>query len=418
MKRKISIMKNKKTQGLASLVAISPFAAFVVGLLNPRDRASRNLVWVFVIFYGAVFYISETSGSDSVRYIAHLKLMYWSDFTFDDLMYSMYRGHTGSQDLYQPFITFLISRFTDQAWVLFSVFGILLGYVYSRNIWFLIDRVGHRQSAVIVYLIIAFALNVSIASGLNGVRFWTACHVFVFGVLHFFDGRNRKYLFVALLTPLIHFSFTLPCALLLLFFAVKRFGTAIYVFFVASFLVAQLDQSVVKSIMQYLPLSFEDRAMSYVNKAGLEGGYGAVESVWFLRLNDLLTSSFVLIGSTYLYWKGVHRSHRAIGEIFVFGMLIYGATNLVSYVPSAGRFFSVAELLIIAALVLFLGTERARKKDMQLAGAMSSLLAIDVALGVRMSLEYTSIYLLFGNFFVAPFVEADASLYELIKGLL
>jgi hypothetical protein len=99
-------------------------------------------------------------------------------------------------------------------------------------------------------------------------------------------------------------------------------------------------------------------------------------------------------------------------------MLIYGATNFVSYVPSAGRFFSVAELLIIAAIVLFLAKDRARKKDMQLAGAMSSLLTINTALGVRFSLEFASVYLILGNFFVAPFVDADVGLYELIKGLL
>jgi len=408
-------LKKKRNFGLASLVAISPFAAFVVGLLHPRDQASRNLVWAFVIFYGAVFYIPEWSGSDSVRKLAHLKMMYWSDFTLDDLMYLMFRGQRAG-DFYQSVIMFLISRFTDQAWVLFSVFGILFGYVYSRNIWFLIDRVGNRRSAAIVFLIIAFALDESFAAGLNHIRFWTACHVFIFGVLHFSDGRNRKYLFVSLLTPLIHFSFTLPCVLLLLFFAVRRFGIAIYIFFVASFLVSQLDLAVVKSIMEFLPLSHEERAMTYVNKANAVGEYGMVGPAWFLDLNKKLTSLFVFIVSTYLCWRGVHRTRGASGGIFVLGMLIYGATNLVSYVPSSDRFFSVAELLIIAALVLFLGAERARKKDMQLAGAMSSLLAINTALGVRLILEFASVYLLFGNFFVAPFVEADMSLYELFKG--
>ena len=409
-------LKKKRNFGLASLVAINPFAAFIVGLLNPRDQASRNLVWAFVIFYGAVFYIPEWSNSDSVRKLALLKMMYWSDFTLDELMYLMFRGPGVYQDPYQPVIMFLISRFTDQAWVLFGVFGILFGYVYSRNIWFLIDRVGNRRSAAIVFLIIAFALDESFASGLNHIRFWTACHVFIFGVLHFSDGRNHKYLFVSLLTPLIHFSFTLPCVLLLLFFAIRRFGIAIYIFFVASFFVSQLDLAVVKSIMQYLPLSHEDHAMTYVNKADAVGDYWTVERAWFLDLNNKLTSLFVFIVSTYLCWRGVHRTRGASGGIFVLGMLIYGATNLVSYVPSSDRFFSVAEPLIIAALVLFLGAERARKKDMQLAGAMSSLLAINTALGVRLILEFASVYLLFGNFFVAPFVEADVSLYELFTG--
>ena len=413
-------LRQKKNFGLASLVAISPFAAFVVGVLHPRDRASKNLIWVFAIFYGAVFYIPDWSGSDSVRYVIQLKTMYWSGSTLEDLKYlgQMFRGETGYIDVYQPVITFLISRFTDQAWALFGVSGILFGYVYSRNIWFLIDRVGNRQSAAIVFLIIAFALDVGIAPALNKIRFWTACHVFIFGFLHFSDGGNRKYLFVSLLTPLIHAAFILPCVLLLMFFAVRRFGTAIYYFFVASFLISQIDVAVVKSVMAYLPLTQEDHAMGYVNKANALGAYWAPKQSWFLGLNNKLTSIFILVASTYLFFSGVHRTRAASGSIFLLGMVIYGATNLVSYVPSTDRFFSVAELLIIAALVLFLGAERAKRRDLQLAGAMSSLLAINTALGVRMTLEFASVYLLFGNFFVAPFVEADTGLYELIEGLL
>ena len=413
-------LRKKRNLGLASLVAISPFVAFVVGLFHPRDQASRNLVWIFSIFYGVVFYIPDWSGSDSVRYVVQLKTMYWSDSTLDDLAYlgQMFRGESGYVDLYQPVITFLVSRFTDQPWALFGVFGILFGYVYSRNIWFLIDRVGNRQSVVIVFLIVAFALDVGIAAGLNKIRFWTACHMFVFGILYFLDSRNRKYLFISLLTPLIHFAFVLPCALLLLFFAVRRFGTAIYFFFVGSFVVSQLDVAILKSALQFLPMAHEDHAMSYVNKADALGEYWMAEQAWFLGLNNTLTALFVLIASTYLYWRGVHRYRGLIGGIFLLGMWIYGVTNLVSYVPSWDRFFSVAELLIIAALVLFLGAERAKKKDLQLAGAMSSLLVINTALGVRMTLEFASVYLLFGNFFVAPFVDADIGLYELIEGLL
>jgi hypothetical protein len=102
----------------------------------------------------------------------------------------------------------------------------------------------------------------------------------------------------------------------------------------------------------------------------------------------------------------------------MFGMLIYGATNFVSYVPSAGRFYSIGELLIIAGFVLFLGTEKANRKDRQISGALSSLLAVNIALGTKMVLEFTSIYLLFGNFFFAPFVNPDMALYEFVGWLL
>lgn len=411
------LFKGNKKLGLTSLVCVNPFAAFMVGLLHPRDPASKNLVWIFIIFYGAVFYVSETTGGDSIKYYAQLKWMYDSGFTLDDLLYLMYHGQGGYQDVYQPLITFLISRFTDQAWVLFGVFGILLGYVYSRNIWFLVERVGNRNSAVGIFLIVAFAMNASFAEGLNGVRFWTACHVFMYGVLFYLGSRELKYLLVALLTPLIHFSFIIPCALFLGFLLIRRYGTAIYVFFVASFLVSQLDLTIIKTAIQYLPLSFEDRSMNYLNMLDAPTRYGAgQQGPWFLRLNGQLSSVFAITVSTFLFWKRFHRRRNAGSNIFMFGMLIYGATNIVSYVPSAGRFFVVGELLLIAAVILYLGQNPERRKDAQLLGGTTTLLLISIALGVRATLEFASVYLLLGNFFIAPFVDAEVGLYEFFRG--
>ena len=343
--------------------------------------------------------------------------MHQSDFTLDNLLFLMYRGQGGYQDLYQPVITFLISRFTDQAWVLFGVFGILLGFVYSRSIWFLVEGVGSRYSPAIVFLVVAFALNVSFADGLNGVRFWTACHVFVFGVLFYLDSRNSKYLLVLLLTPLIHFSYFLPCALFLVFLMVRRYGSAIYLFFIASFLVSQLDLAIVKSALQYLPMSFEDRSMNYINiLESPTGPRSASSEAWFLRLGNQFLTVFVISVSTYLYWKGFHRGNSAGTKIFLFGMFIYGFMNLVSYVPSSVRFFSIAEMLLTAALILFLSREQVSKKERQLLGAVSILLIIDMALGVRGILQFASTYLLLGNFVIAPFVEADVGLYEFFNG--
>ena len=97
-------------------------------------------------------------------------------------------------------------------------------------------------------------------------------------------------------------------------------------------------------------------------------------------------------------------------------MLIYGATNIVSYVPSAGRFFVVGELLLIAAVILYLGQNPERRKDAQLLGGTTTLLLISIALGIRATLEFASVYLLLGNFFIAPFVDAEVGLYEFFRG--
>ena len=406
---------------MASLVAVSPFAAAAIGILHPRDRMSRNLIWVFTIFYGSMFYIADTSGSDSVRYSEQLSMMHAPGFTFTDLVQSFLAGANSHQDFYQPLVTFLVSRVTDDTWLLFGVFGILLGYVYSRNIWFLIDRLNGRLSLMTMIFLVAFALNVSIAVALNGVRMWTALHVFVFGFLHYSDSKKLRYFLIALLAPLIHFSFTLPCAMLIVFMGIKRYGLGIYIFFLATFVLLSLDLAIVRTIIDYLPFTLEDRALMYVDKADPTGQMGTSDTgpVWFLALDTVLISTFVVLASTWLVFRGAHRTNSTVGQAFLFGMLVYGTTNLVAYVPSAIRFYSIGEILILASVILFLGSSMTTKRvDRQIAAGLAPLLAINVALGGRFLLEFASIYTLVGNFFIAPFVKADQGLYEIVKSVL
>ena len=406
----------------AVLAAINPFAAAVVGVLRPRDAISKNLVWVFTIFYGTVFYIAETSTADSVRYAEQLRMMHSSGFGFGDLLAQLYVEGFGYVDIYQPLVTFLVSRVTENTWLLFGTFGVLLGYVYSRNIWFLIERIPGRFSVCLVVLLLAFSFNVDIGASLNGVRMWTALHVFIFGILHFADTGNRKYLLVALLTPLIHFSFVVPCVLLLAFLAATRFGSAVYVFFLASFLVSNLEIDLVRTLLGYLPLPFEDRAVKgYVNRAEppSDGGPAGAGTPWFLRAKAAFMSIFVILASTLMYLRGAHRRDALLRFLLLFGMLAYGAINLVSHIPSAGRFYNIGELLIIAASVIFVAkSDCARKIDRQSMTMLLPLLAINIALGVRFTFEFASGYLLVGNFFVSPFVDGQFGLYEIVKSFL
>ena len=401
---------------------LSPFLGLVLALWHPRQPVAKNLVWMFTAFYGAVFYIAANSTADSAYYAEQLWLMHNTEFGFGDLAGRFFADHRSYQDLYQPILTFLASRITDQTWLLFGAFGFVLGYFYSRNVWFLIDRIPRQPGLTIGFLILAFALVMGIGLSLNGVRMWTALHVFIFGVLYFAETTRPKYLLIALLSPLIHFSFYIPCALLLAFLFVKRFGTPVYAFFVASFFVSALDLELIRGAAEYLPFTTGDRAIqSYIERADPDGLLTSPErpQAWFLTVNSVAASVFMFLAATWLYLRGVHKRQGVIGFIFVFGMLIYGLVNLVAYVPSAGRFFRIGDMLILAAAILFLADRtRAKKLDYQLAAAALPLLGIHFALGVRLLLEYASVWVVFGNFFVAPFVDPAPGLYEIIKGLL
>lgn len=401
------------------LALFVPFVAAVLALSRPRAPGARNVIWIFIVFYGAVFYIAADSNSDSVRYAKLLVTMHQDLYGLGDLLSQFFAEKSRYQDVYQPLLTYFVSRLTDQHWLLFASFGVLFGFVYTRNVWFLIDRVPAPMGPLFGFLIAAFAFSVDIGSGLNGVRMWTALHVFVFCVLHYFATGDRKFLLLLLLTPMIHFSFWLPVALMAGFLQTRHFGLMIYGFFIISSGSVILDLSIVKDFMAYMPLPIEQRASGYILSADVNSMSldERVESqVWFLRWNYTMLAAFVLFSTSWMVWRGCLRQRDLVRELLVFGMLMYAVVNLVSYIPSLGRFYNLAEMLLLAALILFLA-DRSRSKaiDRRVFGAAGLLLTINLVLGVRLMLNFASIWLLAGNVFLSPFVEADLSLYELVN---
>lgn len=420
LQKKITI--SARGMALYGATIMAPFLMAVLSLLHPRDPASRNVIWIFVIFYGAVFYIASGSGADSVRYAEMLANMHRDQGDFSGLLNSFFAEGSRHQDIYRGLLTYLVSILTDHHGLLFAAFGVLFGYAYSRNIWFLIDRIPGKITPLLIVLLAAYALHVNIGSGLNGVRMWTALHVFIFGLLHFLATQKLRFLVVMFLTPLIHFSFWLPCGLFAVYYFARHFSLAVYVFFIVSFLGAALDLATVQKLMGLLPLPIEQGASGYLLMAERAPDHmeeRRAAQIWFLQLNHMALTGFFFISVSWMVWRGCLRHNGLQRQLLLFGMLAYGAINMVSYIPSLGRFYNLSEMVLLGALVLFFADKSLHKKiDRQIFYFISLLLVINIALGARFMLGYSSIWLVAGNFLVAPFVEANMSLYEVIFWLL
>lgn len=404
------------------LAILSPFLAVFLAILRPRDPASRNLIWIFVAYFGVAFYIADDSGADSVRHATRLVMMHQDSYGFRELIGQFFAEGSRHQDVFAPLLTYLVSRLTDQHWLLFGSCAVFLGYFYSRNVWFLIDRIPARMGLLLIFLVTAYAFHVNVGSTLNGVRMYTALHVFVFGFLSFRDAGDRRYLLIILLTPFIHFSFWLPVAVLFGFLLSRQFGSSIYGFFLVSFAGATLDLAIVQALLSYVPLPIEERASSYIAAAERDPNVmddRRQSTIWFLRWNHWMLAGFFLLTASWMVCRGCLRQNGLVRDLLVFGMLLYGVVNMVSYIPSLGRFYSLAEMILLAALILFLASSPLRSRlDRQVFCGAALLLSVNMALGIRLMLDFASIWLVVGNFLVAPFATADESLYDILLWML
>ena len=158
----------------------SPLITTVFALKNHRYTFAKNILWAFIVFYGFTFAIGEEStGSDIVRYVEEYQLLYGETFTFEEIV--KYYRNRGEIDVLRTFLAMSVSRFSNSQSVLTAVYGLIFGFFFSRNLFYLLSKLEGKSRRVTFLLLSCFFLAVPIWN-INGFRMYTAMHMFFYGV--------------------------------------------------------------------------------------------------------------------------------------------------------------------------------------------------------------------------------------------
>ena len=115
-----------------NLFIIWPFLAFLTALFNYRQKEARNVVFLFLVYYGLTF-ANNNEFVDAYRYALHLesnaKLPFSEFFKIVGGLYS-----DTSIDIVEPLISFIISRFTSYHGLYFAVCAAIFGFFYPGNL--------------------------------------------------------------------------------------------------------------------------------------------------------------------------------------------------------------------------------------------------------------------------------------------
>lgn len=409
--------KNDTSRYAYVLYALSPLLSLFFAFKNIRCTWSKNLIWLFTIFYGFTFYIASDSGSDAVRYKDTLLEMSRSDLTLESLLGLFYSGDSQYIDIAQPLVTFIVARFTDNYQILFAVFGFFYGYLYSRNIWFLIDRANVKINRGGIVLLVVFSLIVSIAS-MNGLRFWMATHLFFFGMMPLIVEKKKSGLWIAASAILVHFSFLLPFALLLAYLMAGDKLKLYFAIFVFSFFISELNPASLQSASSYLPQALQDKSSTYLNEEYVQGrGHEKSNRSWFILFSSKAIA-YAVVGFAILVFirRKRYLEKASLYSLFSVGILFYGVFNILNNLPSLGRFLSLSQMLLISVffwvIIMYPGKALNRILFLCMPGFM-----VFVVLEIRIMLGYSSYLLLVGNPVLACFLHPDEGLFQFIAKL-
>lgn len=396
-----------------------PFLTLIFALKKYHYSWSKNALWLFSIFFGLTFVITKESTSDSVRYAEHLYEMHTNSLPLTSIFLNSFVVD-GSLDLYQPVITFLVSRITDNYNILFAIFGFVFGYFYSRNIWFLIEKSNSRLTKYSLILLFVFASIVSIYAGINGVRFYTALQVFLFGFMRYLFSNNKKYLLIFASSFLFHFSFVIPILLAIGYILMGNRWKLYYALFLVSFFISELNFALGQNIVQLLPDFMQFKADYYIGTRGEERFHEIqseqvslflVLNKWLFKLVVFLLTSHLALNYGKLVKDGYFQSY------FNAGLLFYATFNILSFFPSVGRFLSLSSMLLFS-LFFLISQKESSKVFNQLISFCMPAMAFFIIINIRNALNYASFYLFFGNPLIAPFMENEKSMWQIINELI
>jgi hypothetical protein len=338
--------------------------------------------------------------------------------TWDLFTANFYSEESDAVDIYQPLVIFILSRFTEDANVLFAVFGITYGYFFSRNIWLLLDLCNKSKVDQKSWLLIISFVCVIGFWNLNGVRMWTAAHVFFYGAFQYLVNNKRNGIAFVFSSILIHFSFILPIGFFLLFVFVRISWRILYFLFISSFFISSLNISAVRTGLESVAPSFLlPRVESYTNDEYLESVTNLNESAnWYIKFHSdsLMWTIAILFTIIYFSKSSKFKDEKSFSNLFGFSLLISSVGNITSLLPSGGRYVLLAQLFGVALLVFY----HVRFK-VDLFGRwlvlLSPLLYFFIIVSIRISFDTISVMTILGNPILALLVDLPIPLIDVLK---
>lgn len=415
------------------LTLIFPFGGLIYTLSHWRESWAKNTFWLVCIYLGAVLiYWPEGmmlgTGADGGRYVLRLMEMHGSSISARDI-FSQYLVDQHTMDLYQPLMTLLISHFTDNGHVLFAAFAIVFGYFYSRNIWYILEKLPNRKLGGLFILVTLYFLICPITQ-INGIRMWTALHVFVYAMMPYLLERDKSRIWWVIFCPLIHFSYLyvslFAIAYILLPYRLKTTSTLFLAlslaFFVGTLLVNSLNLDAVSGILaEYSPESYEGRIEGYVSQdiADKYAEASALNNWYVAGSGNILQWTYNILILVMLPCIKRHFSNcDSIKNLFVFTLLLGGFANIMALIPSGGRFQLLAQMFKVPLILLVTTSIYNSNYFRRVVNFSLVLLLVPFVVEIRKLLGFFSITAIFGNFITIFFWENNVALIDHIKRLL
>jgi hypothetical protein len=252
---------------------------------------------------------------------------------------------------------------------------------------------------------------------INGYRFYTAAMVFLYGVLKIMLEKKYGYFWAALLSPLVHFSFAVPVLTLLIYIIV---GNRVWIYMLAlagSLFMVDLNPKTINENADLAPVFMQNKVKGYSS-----GDYIKylqriqTDMNWYVR-GRMYAIQFCIYSMLMaaLIFRRKYLPDIRTQRLLAFGALLLAVANVVSSVPSMGRFFNIAAFVLVAAYMLMVQQRPEARIYRYLGYVYFVPVLIFAIVEIRIGFDFIGLNTLFLNPLIAPFFPDSPALIEFFK---
>ncbi|TKG95416.1 hypothetical protein EYV94_08205 [Puteibacter caeruleilacunae] len=404
------------------LFLLWPLGGLWYAIKNNEIPSAKLIMVLFFTYFGFVFVFADPldpNGADSARYAMDLIEMHRDSYGLGDVVSMLYSSETDKMDIYQPLATWIISLFTEDARFLFALFGGVFGYFYASNILMVLRLLKDRMDIMVILFLIAYVL-VNPIWNINGVRMWTAAQIFLYGVLRYLLYEEKAGIYWCLMTPLVHLSFVIPIGLLFGWMLLPNNITVLFIAYILASLLSEVNLNFMESLDGYVPSFLQSRMESYGNEAYVEKlAEISSQNSWHVHFakNALGYVRYVWIIVAYMYRKTIAEFFPDFNKLFGLGLFVGAFAQLVSSMPSGGRFLVISDEIIFALFVFMFSYGRLEYRTYILRLITIPIVAFVLIFQFRVGCDYMGILTFLGNPIIALFIDDQTPVIEFVKSI-
>lgn len=241
-----------------------------------------------------------------------------------------------------------------------------------------------------------------------------ALHICFFGLTRFLFIGEKKYLYIAASSILVHFSFIVIIPIVLFYLVAGNRINIYFGFFLISLFISQIDFAIVRSVVGLLPDIFNANSDDYISEERAEVLNNASKKIWYAKYYGIWFQWAIVILLCRIFFSA-NRSIKDNGtlmKLFSYTFLMFGTANFLSMIPSGGRFLSLAYLFSFLAMALYYDYFRDIRLKPWIA-ITSPAITLYLAIVIKNGLETFNMVSIFGNPFIAIFSDNEYSVLSM-----